>query len=84
MNSEKTANKNQGRRSMQEILVVLGKRIRRERNQNGFSQEGFATECGLHRTEMGSLERARRFRDWTRYCWSLSISGCLFLTYYKG
>jgi transcriptional regulator with XRE-family HTH domain len=59
MNIENTANKNQGRRSMQEILVVLGKRIRSERNQNGFSQEGFAAECGLHRTEMGSLERGK-------------------------
>jgi transcriptional regulator with XRE-family HTH domain len=44
---------------MQEVLCELGKRIRSERRQKGFSQEGFAAECGLHRTEMGSLERGK-------------------------
>jgi transcriptional regulator with XRE-family HTH domain len=32
---------------MQEVLCELGKRIRSERRQKGFSQEGFAAECGL-------------------------------------
>jgi DNA-binding transcriptional regulator YiaG len=50
MKSQKTANKNQGRRSMQEILVVPGKRIRSERERKRMSQEGFAELCGLHRT----------------------------------
>jgi transcriptional regulator with XRE-family HTH domain len=47
---------------LQEILLALGERIRRERKQKGFSQEGFAAECGLHRTEMGLLERGRTIR----------------------
>jgi transcriptional regulator with XRE-family HTH domain len=57
MNSERTAN--QERRSMQEILLALGKRISSGRKEKGFSQEGFAEVCGLHRTEMGLLERGK-------------------------
>ena len=59
MSSEKTASENQVRRSMQEILLALGERIRSERKGKGFSQEGFAEVCGLHRTEMGLLERGK-------------------------
>jgi transcriptional regulator with XRE-family HTH domain len=44
---------------MQEILLTLGKRIRSERQRKGLSQEGFAGVCGLHRTEMGLLERGK-------------------------
>jgi transcriptional regulator with XRE-family HTH domain len=44
---------------MQEILLVLGKRIRSERERKRMSQEGFAELCGLHRTEMGLLERGK-------------------------
>ena len=84
MNSEKTANKTQGQRSMQEVLRKLGERIRAKRKRKGLSQEGFADLCGLHRTEMGLLSAARQFRDWTPCYLSLSISGFLFLTYYKG
>jgi transcriptional regulator with XRE-family HTH domain len=42
-----------------EVLSVLGKRIAELRKQRGFSQEDFAEECGLHRTEMGLLERGK-------------------------
>ena len=84
MNSEKTASKTQGQRSMQEVLRKLGERIRAKRKRKGLSQEGFADLCGLHRTEMGFWSAARQFRDWTRCYLSLSISGFLFLTYYKG
>jgi transcriptional regulator with XRE-family HTH domain len=44
---------------MHEILLTLGKRIRDERQRKGLSQEGFAGVCGLHRTEMGLLERSK-------------------------
>ena len=44
---------------MQEILLALANRIRSERKRKGFSQEGFAESCGLHRTEMGLLERGK-------------------------
>jgi transcriptional regulator with XRE-family HTH domain len=40
-----------------DLKVVLGKRIRELRSKNGFSQEGFADHCGLHRTYMGGIER---------------------------
>jgi transcriptional regulator with XRE-family HTH domain len=45
--------------SMQQILQLLGRRIRSERQRKGLSQEGFAGACGLHRTEMGLLERGK-------------------------
>ncbi len=47
------------RHSMQDILLALGNRIRSERKRKGMSQEGFADICGLHRTEMGLLERGK-------------------------
>ncbi len=85
MNSEKTANKTQRQGSIQEVLRKLGERIRAKRKRKGLSQEGFADLCGLHRTERwGFWSAARQFRDWTRCYLSLSISGFLFLTYYRG
>jgi transcriptional regulator with XRE-family HTH domain len=42
---------------VQELPVVLGKRIREFRLKKGFSQESFADHCGLHRTYMGGIER---------------------------
>ena len=50
---------NEEPRSMQQILQLLGRRIRRGRQRKGLSQEGFAGACGLHRTEMGLLERGK-------------------------
>lgn len=38
----------------------LGAAIRKLRKELGFSQEGFASEVGLHRTYMGSVERGER------------------------
>jgi transcriptional regulator with XRE-family HTH domain len=40
-----------------EIQRKFGERVRRLRKEQGFSQEGFADACGLHRTYMGSVER---------------------------
>ena len=45
--------------SLEEILLTLGERIRLKRQRKGLSQEGFAGVCGLHRTEMGLLERGK-------------------------
>jgi transcriptional regulator with XRE-family HTH domain len=39
------------------LLRALGQRIRELRNQQGYSQEGFADRCGVHRTFMGTVER---------------------------
>jgi len=39
------------------ILRALGKRIRELRSKQGYSQEGFADKCGVHRTFMGTIER---------------------------
>ncbi len=59
MSEEQATEENQAAHSMQEILSTLGKRIRSERQRKGLSQEGFAGVCGLHRTEMGLLERGK-------------------------
>jgi transcriptional regulator with XRE-family HTH domain len=40
-----------------ELLLVLGERIRELRKERDYSQEGFADACGVHRTYMGALER---------------------------
>jgi transcriptional regulator with XRE-family HTH domain len=45
---------------MQEVHKKLGKRIAGLRKERGFSQEGFAHECGFHRSYMGALERGEK------------------------
>ena len=35
----------------------LGQRVRELRSAAGYSQEGFADACGLHRTHISMLER---------------------------
>jgi transcriptional regulator with XRE-family HTH domain len=42
------------------LLNHLAYEIRRRREANGFSQEGLAEECGLHRTYIGAIERSER------------------------
>ena len=42
---------------VEEILKVLGQRIRELRVKQGYSQESFADHCGVHRTFMGTIER---------------------------
>lgn len=59
MTPGQVAAENEEPRSMQQILQLLGRRIRSERQRKGLSQEGFAGVCGLHRTEMGLLERGK-------------------------
>ena len=39
------------------LLKALGQRIRELRSKRGYSQEGFADRCGVHRTFMGTIER---------------------------
>lgn len=46
-------------RSM-ELRRVLAKNIRTYRHQKDISQERLAEICGLHRTYVGSVERAER------------------------
>jgi len=40
-----------------QILIKLGRNLRRVREKRGWSQEGFAFRCGVHRTYVGSVER---------------------------
>jgi len=57
MSKEKTASEKV--HSIEQLLLAFGERIRNGRKQKGLSQEDFAAECGLHRTEMGLLERGK-------------------------
>lgn len=43
-----------------DILVEFGKRVRKLRSEQGWSQESFAAECGLDRTYIGGIERGER------------------------
>lgn len=43
-----------------DILHRFGQRVRELRKAHGYSQEGFAAECGLDRTYMGGVERGER------------------------
>jgi transcriptional regulator with XRE-family HTH domain len=45
---------------MQEVQKKLGKRVADLRRKAGFSQEGFAHECGFHRSYMGAVERGEK------------------------
>ena len=41
-------------------LLRLGRRIQAERKTRGFSQNGFAKDCGLNRSYFGGIERGER------------------------
>ncbi len=41
-------------------LLRLGRRIQAERKILGFSQIGFAKDCGLNRSFLGGIERGER------------------------
>lgn len=43
-----------------DIRQGFGERVRELRKELGFSQEGFAAECGIDRTYIGGIERGER------------------------
>jgi transcriptional regulator with XRE-family HTH domain len=42
------------------IQKQFGKKVRELRAERGYSQEGFAFECNLHRTYIGCIERGEK------------------------
>jgi transcriptional regulator with XRE-family HTH domain len=70
------------------VLRALGQRIRELRAAQGYSQEGFADRCGVHRTFMGTVERGESnlsFENIARVARSLGITlSALFLGLEEG
>ena len=59
------------------LLRALGQRIRELRTQRGYSQEGFADKCGVHRTFMGTIERGESnlsFQNIVKVATTLGVS----------
>jgi transcriptional regulator with XRE-family HTH domain len=42
------------------ILEKFGQKVRKERQDQGFSQEALATKAGVHRTYIGMIERGEK------------------------
>ena len=40
-----------------QVLIKLGRNLRKAREKRGWSQEEFAHRCGVHRTYVGGVER---------------------------
>lgn len=40
-----------------QVLIKLGRNLRKAREKRGWSQEEMAFQCGVHRTYAGSVER---------------------------
>jgi transcriptional regulator with XRE-family HTH domain len=58
-------------------LKLLGSRIREMRQAGGWSQEAVGFEAGLHRNEIGALERGEKnvsFINLLRVCAALEIA----------
>jgi transcriptional regulator with XRE-family HTH domain len=59
------------------LLRALGQRIRELRTEQGYSQEGFADKCGVHRTFMGTVERGESnlsFQNIAKVATTLGVS----------
>ena len=59
------------------LLRALGQRIRELRSAQGYSQEGFADKCGVHRTFMGTVERGESnlsFQNIAKVATTLGVS----------
>lgn len=59
------------------LLRALGQRIRELRTERGYSQEGFADQCGVHRTFMGTVERGESnlsFQNIAKVATTLGVS----------
>jgi len=59
------------------LLRALGQRVRELRSEQGYSQEGFADKCGVHRTFMGTIERGESnlsFQNIAKVATTLGVS----------
>ena len=46
--------------AMSTLLLKLGASVRQRSERLGFSQEAFASKCGVHRTYVGKVERGEQ------------------------
>lgn len=66
------------------VLEKFGSRVRELRKQKGWSQEEFASECGLDRTYISGLEKGRRnvsLKNIDKICKCFNISKKDFFDY---
>ncbi|MCR9252811.1 MAG: helix-turn-helix domain-containing protein [bacterium] len=62
---------------VQDIVLKFGKRVKKLRNEKGWSQEHMAHICGFDRTYIGRVERGERnlsLRNIERICVALEVS----------
>jgi PAS domain S-box-containing protein len=68
---------NTPRPTLAQLLVVLGKNLRTERERKGYSQERFAEIAGFHRTYIGLVERGEQnitIQSYSKFAEALDMS----------
>lgn len=68
------------------VLVYFGRKIRREREKQGLSQEELADLAGVHRTYIGMIERAEKnitLRNIYKLACALEIEICDIFAEYR-
>jgi transcriptional regulator with XRE-family HTH domain len=66
------------------LLRALGQRIRELRTEHGYSQEGFADACGVHRTFMGTVERGESNLSFSNIARVATTLGITLSTLFQG
>lgn len=59
-----------------DVLRVLGERIRARRKSMGFTQEGLANKAAIDRSYIGGVERGERNMTFTVLCQICSALDC--------
>lgn len=60
----------------EQVLKILGQRIREKRKSLDWTQEDLAAEAGIDRSYVGGIERGRRNITFTKLCQICAALGC--------